>query len=241
VGDVTEDAWTERYDWMARRGDEYYILVVCDGGGKVVGTGCVVVERKFIHNLGLVGHIEDIAVTKDQQGKKLGLRIIEALDYVARKVGCYKVSLLGDLSFGGAVAGEALLWQFHRGFCGSYATSQHIRNSQWVQRSPSMPSHSLLYPSLAPTSPSISYSHHPQSATELRTKLTIHPLTDNPRLLRDKRRLLRQVRLQEGGTGDGPLLRQGLTAKWSHIGETVMQERYDDGLLLSIMNGVIRC
>lgn len=48
-----------------------------------------------IHNLGLVGHIEDIAVAKDQQGKKLGLRIIQALDSMAQKVGCYKVSSLG--------------------------------------------------------------------------------------------------------------------------------------------------
>lgn len=47
VGDITKEAWTERYDWMAKRGDEYYILVVCDGAGKVVGTGCVVVERKL--------------------------------------------------------------------------------------------------------------------------------------------------------------------------------------------------
>jgi hypothetical protein len=39
----------------------------------------------------MVGHIEDIAVEKGQQGKKLGLRIIQALDYVAEKVGCYKV------------------------------------------------------------------------------------------------------------------------------------------------------
>lgn len=44
-----------------------------------------------IHNLGKVGHIEDIAVAKDQQGKKLGLRIIQALDYISEKVGCYKV------------------------------------------------------------------------------------------------------------------------------------------------------
>lgn len=44
-----------------------------------------------IHNLGLVGHIEDIVVDKDQQGKKLGLRIIEALNYIAKEVGCYKV------------------------------------------------------------------------------------------------------------------------------------------------------
>lgn len=43
-----------------------------------------------IHSLGAVGHIEDIAVAKDQQGKKLGLRIIQALDFIADKVGCYK-------------------------------------------------------------------------------------------------------------------------------------------------------
>ena len=31
-------------------------------------------------------------MSKDQQGKKLGLRIIQALDYIAKQVGCYKVS-----------------------------------------------------------------------------------------------------------------------------------------------------
>lgn len=46
-----------------------------------------------IHNLGSVGHIEDIAVAKDQQGKKLGLRLIYALDFIANKVGCYKTIL----------------------------------------------------------------------------------------------------------------------------------------------------
>lgn len=47
VGDISEEAWTGRYDWMAKRGDEYFLLVVCDGEGNVVGTGCVVVERKL--------------------------------------------------------------------------------------------------------------------------------------------------------------------------------------------------
>jgi hypothetical protein len=42
--------------------------------------------------LGVVGHIEDIAVAKEQQGKKLGLRIIQSLDYIAEQVGCYKPS-----------------------------------------------------------------------------------------------------------------------------------------------------
>lgn len=94
VGDISYDQWDERYNFMMRRNDEYYLLVICDGSGRIVGTGSLIVERKFIHELGLVGHIEDIAVAKDQQGKKLGLRIIQALDYVAAKVGCYKVGEL---------------------------------------------------------------------------------------------------------------------------------------------------
>jgi GNAT superfamily N-acetyltransferase len=94
----------------------YYIVVIVDQkreGGKIVGTGTLVVERKLYVNLGVSklqtwrltilsslyklgtqGHIEDIAIKSDQQGKKLGLRLIEALDYIAEKVGCYKVCFL---------------------------------------------------------------------------------------------------------------------------------------------------
>ncbi|RAL11017.1 glucosamine 6-phosphate N-acetyltransferase [Aspergillus homomorphus CBS 101889] len=93
VGDITEAQWNQRYDWISSRNDEYYLLVICDGSDRIVGTGSLIVERKFIHSLGMVGHIEDIAVDKDQQGKKLGLRLIQALDYVAEKVGCYKTIL----------------------------------------------------------------------------------------------------------------------------------------------------
>ncbi|KAF1812693.1 glucosamine 6-phosphate N-acetyltransferas-like protein [Eremomyces bilateralis CBS 781.70] len=93
VGDISESAFNERYDWLSKRSDEYFLLCIIDGSGGIVGTGALVVERKFIHSLGLVGHIEDIAVAKDQQGKKLGLRIIQALDHIAEQVGCYKVIL----------------------------------------------------------------------------------------------------------------------------------------------------
>ena len=47
-----------------------------------------------IHNCGSVGHIEDIAVAKEKQGLKLGLRIIHALDWIATQKGCYKVCFI---------------------------------------------------------------------------------------------------------------------------------------------------
>ncbi|KAI1327059.1 glucosamine 6-phosphate N-acetyltransferase [Xylariaceae sp. FL0255] len=93
VGEISKEAFDERFRWMLSQ-DTYYVLVIEDtSSGKIVGTGNLLVERKFIHSLGLVGHIEDIAVAKDQQGKKLGLRLIQALDFIAEKVGCYKTIL----------------------------------------------------------------------------------------------------------------------------------------------------
>ncbi|KAK3331146.1 acyl-CoA N-acyltransferase [Apodospora peruviana] len=96
VGVITKAQFEDRYSWMSRQDGGYFILVIEDTNvspARVVGTGALIVERKFIHNLGSVGHIEDIAVAKDQQGKKLGLRIIQALDYVAEKTDCYKTIL----------------------------------------------------------------------------------------------------------------------------------------------------
>ena len=52
-----------------------------------------VLTPRSIHSLGLVGHIEDIAVDKSQQGKKLGLRIIQALTAISENSGCYKTIL----------------------------------------------------------------------------------------------------------------------------------------------------
>ncbi|KAK4125144.1 acyl-CoA N-acyltransferase [Parathielavia appendiculata] len=96
VGDIPKDKWEARYDWISKQDGTYFVIVIEDTNtspSRIVGTGAVLVERKFIHNLGSVGHIEDIAVAKDQQGKKLGLRIIQALDYIAKQIGCYKTIL----------------------------------------------------------------------------------------------------------------------------------------------------
>ncbi|RXW19064.1 hypothetical protein EST38_g6785 [Candolleomyces aberdarensis] len=72
----------------------YYTLVIVNkANDQVVAVGCVFIERKFLRNLGKVGHIEDIAVSKDMQGKKLGLRVIQALTGISEALGCYKTIL----------------------------------------------------------------------------------------------------------------------------------------------------
>ena len=51
------------------------------------------VERKFIHENGLVGHLEDIVVHKDYRKLNFGRFIIDQLTFLGRVNGCYKILL----------------------------------------------------------------------------------------------------------------------------------------------------
>ncbi|EFY86992.1 GNAT family acetyltransferase, putative [Metarhizium acridum CQMa 102] len=90
TGNQTEHEFNERYDEMDTQGKGPYYYVVIEHAGRIVGTGAVVVEKKF------VGHVEEICIAKPYQAKGLGLKMINALDSVARNVGCTKSLLNCD-------------------------------------------------------------------------------------------------------------------------------------------------
>lgn len=87
-------AYQSQFRTMANTPKTYFIIAIVDKNtDAVIGTGCVFMERKFLRNLGVVGHIEDIAVSKSAQGMKLGLRIIQALTAISEGQGAYKTIL----------------------------------------------------------------------------------------------------------------------------------------------------
>ncbi len=60
---------------------------------RIVGTATLLLENKFIHGGGVVGHIEDVAVRADQQHNGIGAAMVNHLLDVCRAEGCYKVIL----------------------------------------------------------------------------------------------------------------------------------------------------
>lgn len=68
-------------------------VFVAERDGRIVGTATLLVEHKFIHNGGLVGHIEDVAVHRDAQRTRVGSQLVCELITEARREGCYKVIL----------------------------------------------------------------------------------------------------------------------------------------------------
>lgn len=70
-----------------------HIVAVAVEGGRVVGAATLLVERKFIHEGGLAGHIEDVVVATDFQGMGIGRRLVGYLLEVAGRRGCYRTTL----------------------------------------------------------------------------------------------------------------------------------------------------
>jgi len=66
-----------------------HIIVVAEIECKIVGSTTLLIEPKFIHQGGIVGHIEDVAVDKNFQGEKIIKHVLE----LAKNHGCYKTIL----------------------------------------------------------------------------------------------------------------------------------------------------
>lgn len=74
-----------------------FVIVPVDSegieAGEVAAVGTIFIEQKLIHGGALTGHIEDIAVNGQFQGKKLGKKLIDHLSQYGLTNGCYKVIL----------------------------------------------------------------------------------------------------------------------------------------------------
>lgn len=68
-------------------------IYVCEKDKKIIATATLVLEHKFIHDLSIVGHVEDVVVDKNHRGNDLGKNIILHLVQLAKENGCYKIIL----------------------------------------------------------------------------------------------------------------------------------------------------
>ena len=70
-----------------------HIIHVAIDDRKIVGSTTLFIEQKFIHNDGFVGHIEDVVVRKDYEGKGIGIKLVTSMLECAKEKNCYKTIL----------------------------------------------------------------------------------------------------------------------------------------------------
>lgn len=84
------------YLLILKRNSDKFIFVIEDEIDDIkylVGTCCIMIEQKIIHNYGLVAHIEDLVIDKKFKGKKYGSKLLEFCKDIAKQLNCYKIIL----------------------------------------------------------------------------------------------------------------------------------------------------
>jgi len=75
------------------RSNQNHVIMVAELDSRIVGSITLLIEPKFIHQGGLVGHIEDVVVRSELQGKGIGQQLVNAALEYAKNHGCYKTIL----------------------------------------------------------------------------------------------------------------------------------------------------
>lgn len=78
----------------AIKSNHHKIFVALDERGDVIGSTTLLIEQKFIHDGGRVGHIEDVVTRKGYELMGVGSELVRAAMRFAAEAGCYKVILV---------------------------------------------------------------------------------------------------------------------------------------------------
>jgi len=91
ASDLNKDTAKEILKKIIEKPD--HIIHVAEVEGKIVGSTTLLIEQKFIHEGGKVGHIEDVVVSKEFEGRGIGIKLVTSLLEVAKAENCYKTIL----------------------------------------------------------------------------------------------------------------------------------------------------
>ena len=94
VGNISKEDFLNRYNLI--KSNPFHKIYVIEYENKIISSGTLLIEPKFIHNKGNVAHIEDIVVHSEYRKLSLGKKIIKYLTDKAKNANCYKIILNCD-------------------------------------------------------------------------------------------------------------------------------------------------
>lgn len=103
VGDIYTNNESKREMINKIMSNQNCLIVVAEDleNNEIIGTATLLIEQKFIHNGGKVGHIEDVATRKGFEGRGVGRELIHKLIEFSNEYGCYKIILDCDAKVAG--------------------------------------------------------------------------------------------------------------------------------------------
>lgn len=80
-------------DYIINLPYNHHIIVLENTDNIIIGTITIIIEKKLIHNISNVCHIEDLIILNKYKNQKLGTELLNIAKEYALKFNCYKIIL----------------------------------------------------------------------------------------------------------------------------------------------------
>ena len=88
-----ESAFKERVKEISQDPNHIVYVVEHIPSQKIIGTITIILEKKFIHNLSQICHVEDFVIDKNYRKFGIGKKLMEMAINFAKEKKCYKIIL----------------------------------------------------------------------------------------------------------------------------------------------------
>jgi glucosamine-phosphate N-acetyltransferase len=93
TGDMKKETFQEAFRRCMNNRYHHVVVVENVEMKKIVATGTMFIEQKFVHDCGKVGHITDLQVDRDAHRKNIGPILFNQLVRMAKSFSVYKCML----------------------------------------------------------------------------------------------------------------------------------------------------
>jgi len=89
TGNISENEFSKIFNNL---GNNTHIYVYEDvEAQKIIASATIILEQKFIHNGGIVAHLEDVVVDSNSRRFRIGQKLIQKIINIAKENKCYKI------------------------------------------------------------------------------------------------------------------------------------------------------
>ena len=91
---MTHEFFNKQFELLKKKTNCYIRVISEPNNGKIIASGSLFIEFKFVYDLSKVAYIDDIIIDEEYRNKGLGTKLLNHLKMLANANGCIKINII---------------------------------------------------------------------------------------------------------------------------------------------------
>ena len=91
---MTQEFFNKQYEFLKKKTNYYIRVIIEPDTNRIIATGSLFIEFKFVYNLAKVAYIDDIIIDNGYRNIGLGKKLLNHLKVLSNANGCIQINVI---------------------------------------------------------------------------------------------------------------------------------------------------